>query len=79
MRVVLLEPSYTSETRESAGDLIPMKNTKISKPQGEFPPGTWAMIKHQTERKDKIQIKKCIEIFIKNIQIFLMRINIIFK
>lgn len=46
--VVLLKATDTGKTGESARELVAVQHAKISQTQGQFPPGTRPMIKHQT-------------------------------
>ena len=49
MGVILLETSYSCQTRKRTRDLIPVKNTKVSHTQRQLLDGTRPMVEHHTE------------------------------
>lgn len=49
--VVLLEAAHTSEAGQSSRQLVPVQDAKVGHANGQLPPGTWSVIKHQTGAK----------------------------
>jgi len=49
VRIILLEPAYSGQTRQRPGQFVTMKHTKISQTHWQLPPRPRPMIKHQTD------------------------------
>jgi hypothetical protein len=48
MRIVLLEPSHSSQSRQRSVQLVPVQDTKISHPDGQIPVGMLVHVEHDT-------------------------------
>ena len=56
MSVILLEAPDPCQPRESTGELVAVKHTKVRHPQGQLPPRPRSVVKHKTvdeERKER--------------------------